>query len=350
MKTLSLGNLRRAARHLGQGMTEYIIIVMVMAIGSIFVYTQFGDVLRNQMAAAAKTLAGQDGSVQTAAAQGAANAASTGTSGGMGFAGGGGGYGGSGGGSSHGGDGTSGGGSSGGDGGAADGGDGLSDGDELGSPGAGGSGDLTQQNAAANVAGSDPTNADKYPAVKALIERSPTLQADINRLKAEGWRFIFRPGQSEVDDRNGNKIIYIQNNANEYGTVQRIAHEVGHVVSPLRNTWRNIEEKEAYVQRRLEDEGAAVIYNIKVRDEILQSPGGQYEDIGVNCDIPPCSTRYSSAYDKYLNGDADAARKDIALLRADELTGNNAETYKEYYTRSWNRRQQRQQSRNSGTP
>jgi hypothetical protein len=51
MKAPSLGNLRRVARQLGQGMTELIIILMVVGIGAIFVYTQFGDVLRNQTAA-----------------------------------------------------------------------------------------------------------------------------------------------------------------------------------------------------------------------------------------------------------------------------------------------------------
>jgi Flp pilus assembly pilin Flp len=57
----SLTKLRRFARQAGQGMTEYIIIVAVIAIGSIAVYSYFGDVLRNQTAAAAQALAGQDG-------------------------------------------------------------------------------------------------------------------------------------------------------------------------------------------------------------------------------------------------------------------------------------------------
>jgi Flp pilus assembly pilin Flp len=66
---------RRFARQLGQGMTEYIIIVAVIAIGSIAVYSYFGNTLRNQTAAAAQALAGQDGSNQTKAAQTAATAA-----------------------------------------------------------------------------------------------------------------------------------------------------------------------------------------------------------------------------------------------------------------------------------
>ena len=42
-------------------MTEYIIIVAVIAIGSIAVYSYFGDTLRNQTAAAATALAGETG-------------------------------------------------------------------------------------------------------------------------------------------------------------------------------------------------------------------------------------------------------------------------------------------------
>jgi type IV pilus assembly protein PilA len=45
----------------GQGMTEYIIIVALIAIGAIAVYTAFGDVVRGQTGRAAAALAGADG-------------------------------------------------------------------------------------------------------------------------------------------------------------------------------------------------------------------------------------------------------------------------------------------------
>jgi Flp pilus assembly pilin Flp len=63
-----LAKIRNKARQAGQGMTEYLIIVAVIAIASIATYTYFGDTLRHQTAAAAKTLAGQDGSSETTAA------------------------------------------------------------------------------------------------------------------------------------------------------------------------------------------------------------------------------------------------------------------------------------------
>ena len=45
----------------GQGMTEYIIIVAMIAIAAIAVYQYFGQTVRNQTAAMAQELAGEDG-------------------------------------------------------------------------------------------------------------------------------------------------------------------------------------------------------------------------------------------------------------------------------------------------
>jgi Flp pilus assembly pilin Flp len=56
-------------------MTEYIIIVAVIAIGSIAVYSYFGDTLRNQTAAAAQALAGESGTDETGKAKAASEAA-----------------------------------------------------------------------------------------------------------------------------------------------------------------------------------------------------------------------------------------------------------------------------------
>ncbi|NYT64983.1 hypothetical protein H0A58_03240 [Alcaligenaceae bacterium] len=59
----------------GQGMTEYIIVVALVAVAAIAVYQIFGQVIRSQTAAMAKELAGEDGSEQSRAAQTAAEAA-----------------------------------------------------------------------------------------------------------------------------------------------------------------------------------------------------------------------------------------------------------------------------------
>ena len=67
-------SLRRQA---GQGMTEYIIIVALVAVAAIAVYQYLGQVLRALTAAVAKELAGEDGTQQSRAAQSAAESAAT---------------------------------------------------------------------------------------------------------------------------------------------------------------------------------------------------------------------------------------------------------------------------------
>lgn len=53
-----MNGLRTSSRQLGQGMTEYIIIVALIAVAAIGVYQAFGSVVRGQTATAAATLAG----------------------------------------------------------------------------------------------------------------------------------------------------------------------------------------------------------------------------------------------------------------------------------------------------
>lgn len=65
-------------KSLGQGMTEYIIIVGVIAVAAIGTFGFFGDVLENQTAGMAAELAGEDGTAANAAAtQAAADGAIT---------------------------------------------------------------------------------------------------------------------------------------------------------------------------------------------------------------------------------------------------------------------------------
>lgn len=77
LKTKSSHQTPCLTRQLGQGMTEYIIIVALVAVAAIAVYQYLGQVLRAQTAAVAKELAGEDGSEQSRSAQSAAQAAAT---------------------------------------------------------------------------------------------------------------------------------------------------------------------------------------------------------------------------------------------------------------------------------
>lgn len=61
MKSKSaVGTLVRFRRQLGQGMTEYIIIVALIGVAAIGVYALFGQTIRNQTAGLASEMAGND--------------------------------------------------------------------------------------------------------------------------------------------------------------------------------------------------------------------------------------------------------------------------------------------------
>jgi len=64
-----------ALSHFWVRMTEYIIIVALVAVAAIAVYQTFGQVIRAQTSAMAHELAGEDGSAQSQMAQTAAQAA-----------------------------------------------------------------------------------------------------------------------------------------------------------------------------------------------------------------------------------------------------------------------------------
>ncbi|MCL2913856.1 Flp family type IVb pilin [Shewanella corallii] len=61
----------------GQGMTEYIIIVALIAVAAIGVYSFFGQTIRNQMAGLSAEVSGQNSQDQIDAAQAAADNGAT---------------------------------------------------------------------------------------------------------------------------------------------------------------------------------------------------------------------------------------------------------------------------------
>ena len=63
----------------GQGMTEYIIIVAMIAVAAIATYQYFGQTVRNQTAGMAQELAGTANSAQAAAVTSSTAAATQGT-------------------------------------------------------------------------------------------------------------------------------------------------------------------------------------------------------------------------------------------------------------------------------
>lgn len=61
----------------GQGMTEYIVIVALIAVAAIAVYQFFGQTIRSQTAGIAQEVSGQSATAAIAASQGSATSAAT---------------------------------------------------------------------------------------------------------------------------------------------------------------------------------------------------------------------------------------------------------------------------------
>ncbi|MEN9775702.1 MAG: hypothetical protein RL322_2772 [Pseudomonadota bacterium] len=68
---------RRFSRQSGQGMTEYIIVVALVAIAAIGVYTFLGQTLRSQTAGIALELSGQNADAAISDARSSASGAQT---------------------------------------------------------------------------------------------------------------------------------------------------------------------------------------------------------------------------------------------------------------------------------
>lgn len=66
---MKLSQIRRKNKQLGQGMTEYIIIVALIAVSAIGVYSLFGQTLRNQTAGLAMEMSGKAGTDNISSAQ-----------------------------------------------------------------------------------------------------------------------------------------------------------------------------------------------------------------------------------------------------------------------------------------
>ncbi|SIT45758.1 conserved hypothetical protein [Paraburkholderia ribeironis] len=69
--------IRQKNKQLGQGMTEYIIIVALIAVSAIGVYSLFGQTLRNQTAGLAIEMSGQNAQGNIDNAKSNANTATT---------------------------------------------------------------------------------------------------------------------------------------------------------------------------------------------------------------------------------------------------------------------------------
>jgi type VI secretion system secreted protein VgrG len=165
-----------------------------------------------------------------------------------------------------------------------------------------------------------------------LIKQSPTLVQELNAANSN-LTIIYRlAGTGTGYDRQNNQILLDANergNANE--EVQSIAHEMGHATGPARD-YSNVD---AYVQSRLDSEGAATLNNIAVRNEIMANTPNA-TDIGIG-GSPANQATYEGAYNDWQSG---AISKEEAMTRIGNVYGasespsvdpNPNDNYQQYY-------------------
>jgi len=269
-------------------MTEYIIIAMLIGIGSIGVYTKFGDVSRNQTSAAAKALAGLDGSYQTANAQNIATQAgwSTNVNKGMGNA------------ANHGSNSTGSNEGDGNNGNSENSGNNESNGNSGNSENSGNSGNSEngtngENNGPTLFAPGDPGTPPVPPPpgcqnlsaiqndadVMALVNASSTLKQGVQTWIDGNKQIIYDntiDGSAQVEEG----FIKIHpnvclNSKSTHGDARNVltllAHEIGHNYA---NLTPDTSSEANYVNSLLLSEADATLYGLKVRDEICIGTGG----------------------------------------------------------------------------
>jgi type VI secretion system secreted protein VgrG len=161
-----------------------------------------------------------------------------------------------------------------------------------------------------------------------LIEQSPTLQADLERLKREGWVVEYGPEGAGSFANRELKTITLDGalRADPMQATQVLSHEVGHACYPYQ---ADMSSRAAYVNGALADEGAATMKNIQVQREIIANGG---PDIGLAGNAAN-HAGYNNAFDQYQRtNDAAQARAEIGRLFGNgERTSTTGQTYAEYY-------------------
>ncbi len=127
-----------------------------------------------------------------------------------------------------------------------------------------------------------------------LVGKSPTLEADIEKLKESGWEIEYgAPGKGSYAWREGDPpLIVLDGNlkGDPEQAVQVLPHEVGHATYTYTPDYSS---NAAYVNGALAGEGAATMKNIQIQREILANGG---PDIGI-AGTPANHAGYNAAYD-----------------------------------------------------
>lgn len=175
------------------------------------------------------------------------------------------------------------------------------------------------------------------PEVDKIAVLSPTLQANIAALKADGWTIEYGDaGKGSFTDRPGKRILIDSNEkGNPAKAAQTVAHESGHArYTPDPYVPPDGLTRDQYVQRNvdrsLKDEGEATLTNAQVRREIMQN---RRPDIGI---AGAQAAKYDQIAQKYPTASQrEQARNEIGQVFAsgEHPSTDPTKTYQQYYAK-----------------
>jgi len=163
--------------------------------------------------------------------------------------------------------------------------------------------------------------------VDGLAARSPTMQKQWAALKDKGWQMVYGPagGGSYV----AGQVIVIDGEkaSNPYAATTSVAHELGHASSKM---VPDMSSKQAFLNSRLDDEGAAAMNQIRAQREIWLNTD---KKINIMSSAPAQQMNvYNAAFDKaQADGNWAAANRSAGKYIGTLLTSTTKEPYVQYY-------------------
>jgi hypothetical protein len=175
-----------------------------------------------------------------------------------------------------------------------------------------------------------------HPRVMALAGSSKTLSKQLENARGKADIGYIN---GNIGYRNGN-IIRISKGTSDKEQVRHLSHEIGHYYGGVHADTGM--EKSEFLNAKMEDEGAATLNTLRVRDEIITKKGQTLEsDIGVTTNNNNTG-EYEKIYSRLKAGEiteSDARRQIGEIYRSGEHLYDNKVgdyvTYEEWYGKQW---------------
>jgi uncharacterized Zn-binding protein involved in type VI secretion len=177
-----------------------------------------------------------------------------------------------------------------------------------------------------------------HPGVMALAGSSGTLSKQIKNLPSDA---DVRYTNSDIGSRQG-KTIKISKGASDKEQTRHLSHEIGHYYGGVHADPRA--KKSDFVDAKLEDEGAATLNTLRVREEIMAKGG---PDIGITPNSNNAG-KYEAIYNDLKAGnitETEARRQIGDEYRNKEFLWDDKAgdyiTYEQRYGQMWDEEQKR---------